>query len=179
MKRLFAGTLAALMLMAAPATAGQGGQPGGGGKGHNAMKKAHHGKRLGGRLAEKAGWPGPRHVLAAARHLRLSRQQYAALQDICDTVQKRTRAMEAALADARADLRGALDSHRLTPGQLRHLVDRMHAIEADIQYLHLWAHTQTPRILSPRQIQAYHRLKAAHGGRAPGRGGRHGKGRHG
>jgi hypothetical protein len=109
--------------------------------------------------AELNGVPGPRHVLDLAAELGLSAAQARDIQAIYDAMLaavipagERYLAAEEALE---SDLRAGAITEADLPGR----VSEVSRLEGDLATIHLTAHLQTARLLTPQQIATYNRLR--------------------
>ena len=109
--------------------------------------------------AELNGYPGPRHVLDLADSLALSPDQRARVTQIFQGMQAAARdlgrlivAGEAALDTSFA--RGTIDTVRL-----RESLAELARLEGELRRIHLGAHLDVTRHLSPLQVREYARLR--------------------
>ncbi len=114
--------------------------------------------------AELNGVPGPRHVLDFAHELGLSHEQRQRVQAIFDEMRAAVLpAGERYLAAQRAleeDFRAGTLTEQDLPGR----VAEVGRLESELATAHLAAHLKTAKVLTPKQIVAYNRLR----GYAPG-----------
>jgi len=113
--------------------------------------------------AELNGYPGPRHVLDLADSLALTPDQLARVTEIFDGMRAAARdlgrlivAGEAALDTSFA--RGTIDAIRL-----RDSLAELARLEGELRRVHLGAHLEVARHLSPHQVREYARLRGYDG----------------
>lgn len=109
--------------------------------------------------AELNGMPGPAHLLELKSEIPLSPEQAAAIDVIFQrmkadaiTAGKKLILAEQALEEA---FRGAL----LDQGTLKKLIDDAEAARAELRYIHLSSHLETPPLLTSEQISRYKVLR--------------------
>lgn len=111
------------------------------------------------KAAELNRYPGPRHALDAARELRLSAEQEAAIARI----HARMRAEAVRLGERVVALERGLDSlfaHRAADADLlRSRLQEWGRLQGELRAVHLVAHVETTRLLDPGQIERYVRLR--------------------
>ena len=104
------------------------------------------------KAAELNGYPGPDHVLELATQLGLSPQQRATIERLKRTMKKAAHLGYWLVRDERRlDLlfaEGQANDENITP-----LVQRIGSLQAEIRLVHLRAHIEMRKILSPDQIK--------------------------
>ncbi len=126
------------------------------------------------KAAELNGYPGPAHVLELAAGLGLTPEQRRKTQALFDAMQARARALGRALVDEEQRLDHLFASRRITPESLRASLARIGELQAQVRSVHLQAHLDQTRILTPEQVARYAELR---GYASPSGHGDHGKGR--
>ena len=111
------------------------------------------------KAAELNSYPGPRHVLALARELRLTDTQAGQVTAIRDRMSASARPLGAELIDRERLLdqlfaRGEITSERLT-AETAGISD----IQGRLRTVHLAAHLETRAILTPEQVAQYDKLR--------------------
>lgn len=109
--------------------------------------------------AELNSRPGPAHLLDLADELDLTADQIDRISAIHTRMQTEAIAAGEGFIAAEAALSDAFARDDLTPEGLRTLVDAAAAARADLRFVHLSRHLQTPDLLTPDQIAAYDRLR--------------------
>jgi Spy/CpxP family protein refolding chaperone len=111
------------------------------------------------KAAELNQFPGPKHVLELATELKLTDQQKTETQQIYDRMH--TEAVR--LGDLIIGKEKALDhlftSKQINSQRLRQTVADISRLQGELRVLHLQAHLETRRILSPDQIKQYDGLR--------------------
>lgn len=124
------------------------------------------------KAAELNGYPGPRHVLDLQDALGLTDRQRERTRALFESMQARARELGRALVEAERELDRSFASARITPALLASSVQRIGALQGELRAVHLQAHLQQARLLTPEQIARYAQLR----GYGRGAGGEHGNG---
>jgi hypothetical protein len=113
------------------------------------------------RAAELNGYPGPRHVLDAARdrQLVLSDDQWMAVQRVFDTMEQEARKLGARVIAEEQALEAAFRAGAITEDDLASRVSRLATTQGDLRQVHLRAHLATRALLTETQIARYHELR--------------------
>lgn len=119
--------------------------------------------------AELNHYPGPRHVLDAARELALTPEQSAALEGVFRKMDASARRLGAAYVAAERELDAFFTGGGADPARLRELTRRAGVLLGELRAAHLAAHVETRALLTPEQIAGYDRLRGyvAGAGHAP------------
>ena len=129
------------------------------------------------KAAELNGYPGPAHVLELAGELALSAEQRARTQAVWQAMDARARALGQQVVDAERELDALFASKQVTRERLGEQVDRIGVLQAQLRAVHLEAHLEQARILTPEQTTRYAARRGYAGGGAAGGGqGGHGGG---
>jgi Spy/CpxP family protein refolding chaperone len=111
------------------------------------------------KAAELNQFPGPKHVLELATELKLTDQQKTETQKIYDRMH--TEAVR--LGDLIISKEKALDhlftSKQINSQRLQQTVADISRLQGELRVVHLQAHLETRRILSPDQIKQYDGLR--------------------
>jgi Spy/CpxP family protein refolding chaperone len=113
-----------------------------------------------GMTADRAGYPGPRHVLDMAADLHLTAEQRAAMQKIFAEMHEKAVARGKELLEAEARLDEMFRDAR-PEADLREQAFRVDSIHAELRWIHLSAHLAAQKILTAEQIAQYTRLRHA------------------
>ena len=129
------------------------------------------------KAAELNGYPGPAHVLELAGELALSAEQRARTQAVWQAMDARARALGQQVVDAERELDALFASKQVTRERLGEQLDQIGALQAQLRAVHLEAHLEQARILTPEQTTRYAARRGYAGGGAAGGGqGGHGGG---
>lgn len=109
--------------------------------------------------AELNGMPGPAHVLELKDRLGLSPAQIASIEAIFLAMQTEARAAGEHFIAAEAAIEGAFRQGNLTEDRLRSLVAAAAEARANLRFIHLSRHLQTPALLTADQIARYNELR--------------------
>ena len=127
------------------------------------------------RAAELNGYPGPRHVLDAARdkQLVLTEDQTAAVQRIFEGMEQDAQKLGANVVAEEKALEAAFRAGTITEADLTARVKRLATIQGYLREVHLRAHLATRAVLSEVQIARYNEIRGYAGASAPGATGTH------
>lgn len=111
------------------------------------------------KAAELNGMPGPKHVLELNNELALDAGQKTRVQELYDDMKSRAVPLGTRLIELEKMLNDAFASGSITPARLRAYLERIAQVHAELRYVHLVAHLQTPQILSAVQLEQYRQLR--------------------
>jgi Heavy-metal resistance len=111
------------------------------------------------KAAELNGYPGPRHVVALVRQLRLSESQAAQVTTIRDRMSTAARPLGDELIDHERTLDQLFAQHAITPERLTAAMAAIGDIQGRLRAVHLAAHLETRAVLSTEQIAQYDKLR--------------------
>ena len=109
--------------------------------------------------AELNGVPGPAHLLDLRDEIGLSPAQVEAIEAIFVAMQAEAQVAGERFIAAEAAIEAAFRAGDLTPGRLRALIDTAAAARAELRYVHLSRHLDTPPLLTADQIARYTALR--------------------
>jgi len=109
--------------------------------------------------AELNGVPGPAHLLEFRDELGLTPDQVASIEAIFTEMQVEAREAGERLIAAEAAIEVAFRSGEVDADTLRTLISDAEAARADLRFVHLSRHIETPPLLSQAQVSAYSRLR--------------------
>lgn len=127
------------------------------------------------KVAELNGYAGPAHVLELATPLQLDAQQEAATRQLHERMLGEARRLGAAVLKAEAALEHAFAARHIDAGRLREQLAAIATLQGQLRAVHLEAHLEQNRILTPQQIARYAELR---GYGQPQPAGGHGRHRH-
>ena len=123
------------------------------------------GKGLGyAKAAELNGFPGPAHVLELASELGLSEAQAVATRTLHSRMQEQAKALGARVVAAEAALERDFRDGTVTEAGLTSSVAQVGQLQAELRAVHLLAHVEQRRLLSPEQVVRYMHLRGYHAG---------------
>lgn len=111
------------------------------------------------KAAELNGYPGPAHVLELAAQLSLTDEQRSKTQQLFNSMESRAQVLEHQLLEAEQSLDALFASKQITEAQLGESVSRIGSLQAQLRAVHLAAHLEQTRILSPEQTARYNELR--------------------
>ncbi len=109
--------------------------------------------------AELNGVPGPAHLLELRDEIGLSPEQVSAIEAIFAAMQAEAQAAGERLIAAEAAIEAGFRAGGLTPEALRDLIDTAAAARAELRFIHLSRHLETPPLLTADQIARYNDLR--------------------
>jgi hypothetical protein len=109
--------------------------------------------------AELNGVPGPAHLLELREQIGLSPEQVAAIETIYAQMQAQAIVAGERLIAAEAAIEARFREGNLSPEVLRELIDESAAARAELRYVHLLRHLETPPLLTAQQIARYNTLR--------------------
>lgn len=111
------------------------------------------------KAAELNGLPGPVHVLEMKDQIALSTEQQARIEALHADMRVQAVAIGKQLVSLERELDALFRARAVDTQMLRRLLDEIGATRAELRFVHLDAHLQTPKILSPEQILRYNELR--------------------
>ena len=113
------------------------------------------------RAAELNGYPGPRHVLDAARsgQLALTPEQQAGVQQVFDAMEREAKRLGARMVADEQALEAAFRGGALTDTELSGRVTRLAAMHGELRQVHLRAHLETRALLTAAQVARYDEVR--------------------
>jgi len=130
------------------------------------------------KAAELNGYPGPAHVLELAADLALSAEQRERTQRVWQEMDARAKLVGQQVVDAERELDALFASKQVTRERLAAQLDRIGTLQAQLRTVHLEAHLEQARILTPEQTSRYAALRGYSGAGAPAGHDGHGAGAH-
>jgi Spy/CpxP family protein refolding chaperone len=121
------------------------------------------------KAAELNHYPGPRHVLDLGARLPLSEAQRAETQRIYDRMHQEAVRLGALIVDKEKELDQLFATQVAQSDTLRSLTTQLAQLQGELRFVHLQAHVEMKRLLSPEQVEAYDSLRGytAGAGAAP------------
>ena len=111
------------------------------------------------KAAELNGYPGPAHVLAFAKELRLSDEQRQRVQSIFDQMHTRAVALGTEIVDRERALDQQFAKGEITAGDVAAETAKIAALQGQLRSVHLEAHLETKPLLNPHQLTIYQQLR--------------------
>jgi hypothetical protein len=121
------------------------------------------------KAAELNHYPGPRHVLDLAAQLQLSEMQRAETQKIYNNMHQEAVRLGALIVDKEKELDHLFATQAVLADTLQSLTKQIAQLQGELRLVHLQAHVEMKRLLSPEQVEAYDALRGytASAGAAP------------
>ena len=117
--------------------------------------------------AELNGYPGPMHVLELAAQLELSGAQRAQTQKTFEEMRVEAVRIGRAVVEKEAELNRLFAEGTVSPANLRLQVGEIARLQGELRVVHLRAHLEMRRLLSPHQVKKYDELRG-YGGKDSG-----------
>jgi hypothetical protein len=111
------------------------------------------------KTAELNGYPGPAHVLELSSELKLSEQQRRQTEVLFRSMQRDAVDVGNALLAEERTLDQAFAVRTITPQSLQTTLARIGQLQSRLRVVHLEAHLEQDRILTPQQNAEYARLR--------------------
>jgi Spy/CpxP family protein refolding chaperone len=114
------------------------------------------------KAAELNGYAGPKHVLELASELDLNAEQRTRTRALFASMQTKAVALGRQLVDEERKLDRLFASTSITEDSLQESVARIGELQANVRAVHLEAHLEQAKILTPEQRAHYLRLRGYH-----------------
>ncbi len=125
-----------------------------------AVRALRHGDGMGlARAAELNHFPGPRHLLDLASELGLSDDQIRRIRTIHDTMNSQAVTRGEDIIKAESHLADLFASGKPSAREVTRMTGHLGAMRGQLQAIHLLAHIEAARELTPGQISEYDRLR--------------------
>jgi Spy/CpxP family protein refolding chaperone len=111
------------------------------------------------KAAELNHYPGPKHVLELASPLQLSETQRAETQRIYDAMHAEAVHLGELILDKERDLDSLFSRKAITSHQLQNVGREIARLQGELRIIHLQAHLDTARVLTPTQMNKYDELR--------------------
>ena len=111
------------------------------------------------RAAELNHYPGPRHVLDFASQLQLSEDQRSKTQKIYDKMHEEAARLGKTILHREEELDHIFKKDEIDSNKLKTLVMEIGRLRGELRLVHLLAHLEMKRVLSPEQIRKYDELR--------------------
>lgn len=123
------------------------------------------GKGLGyAKSAELNRYPGPAHVLELTSELELSEAQLAATRALHSRMEAQAKVLGAKVVAAEGALERSFREGVASETSLKSALGQIAQLQAELRAVHLLAHVEQRRLLSPEQVTRYVHLRGYHGG---------------
>lgn len=109
--------------------------------------------------AELNGYPGPRHVLDLAQPLQLTARQETALKELFNEMQSAAGALGSEIIAQEAVLDALFRSGKVTPQNLEAQVQTLGRLQSALRHTHLRYHLSTKALMSDDQLARYSELR--------------------
>ena len=133
------------------------------------LRQLENGEGMGlARAAELNHYPGPKHALELAEELSLSAEQRVQIVEIRDRMKAEAIRLGSEILEAECTLNRRFEHQHIDEAALRSAIREIARLNGELRYVHLAAHLETTRVLTPEQVQAYDQLRGyGHGEPSP------------
>jgi len=114
------------------------------------------------KLAELNHFPGPIHVLEVSDRLGLTSSQMAATTSLFEEMRVNAVALGEELLAAELQLDQDFETESITSESLENALFEIGNLRARLRYIHLESHLQQKKLLTPKQIITYDKLRGYH-----------------
>ncbi len=114
------------------------------------------------KAAELNHFPGPKHVLDLAAALELSPDQIGKTEQLFNQMKKEAIPLGKKLVEAERELNRLFSEGTVNEENLMRQLQKISTLQSRLRYVHLQAHLEQKRILSPRQTAQYDILRGYH-----------------
>jgi len=116
-----------------------------------------------GLVADRNGFPGPRHILDMKDELKLSAAQVRDVEQLFDKMHSRAVELGNELLAREAELDRLFAQGVSEEAAVRRLLTESALLRAELRWVHINAHLEARELLSPEQRHAYHAARYASG----------------
>ncbi len=111
------------------------------------------------KAAELNGVPGPKHLLELQNEIDLSVNQIKKINALFDQMNTTAKALGTQLIQKEKELEDRFRESLPSKVELRELLGEIGEIRAELRYVHLASHLETPNVLTSDQIERYNQLR--------------------
>lgn len=115
------------------------------------------------KAAELNHYPGPKHVLELARELSLEKEQIDQTKEAYNRMHKDAVSLGRKIVEKEGFLDHLFASRKIDKEKLRTMTLEIGTLQGELRAVHLRAHLEMRRILTPHQIQRYDELRGYQG----------------
>jgi Spy/CpxP family protein refolding chaperone len=116
------------------------------------------------KAAELNHYPGPKHVMDLAEELYLSKGQLSETEEIYNKMHKEAVRLGTLIVEKEKILDSLFAEQKIDETQLQSLTARIARAQGELRFIHLRAHLEMKRVLSPEQIEKYDTLRGYESG---------------
>lgn len=111
------------------------------------------------KAAELNGVPGPKHILENEAKLDLSPEQREAIRNSFEKMKEQAINLGRQIVENEKHLEGVFRQTEITEGAVEAQTRKIAELQGNLRNVHLQAHLEMKKILSPPQVEKYNRLR--------------------
>jgi Spy/CpxP family protein refolding chaperone len=111
------------------------------------------------KIAELNGFPGPKHILENESAMNLSAEQKAEVQKSFDKMKEKAVELGKQIVEGEKELNELFQQNKIDEMTLLEKTQTIAKLQGGLRGVHLQAHLEMKRILSPQQLENYNRLR--------------------
>jgi Spy/CpxP family protein refolding chaperone len=115
------------------------------------------------KVAELNGMPGPIHILQMKDKISLTARQERSIRALYEKMKSEAIPLGEEIIRLERHLNDAFANKNVDDASLKNRLLRISSVTAELRYVHLKAHLDTPAILTPRQLSLYNELRGYSG----------------
>jgi Spy/CpxP family protein refolding chaperone len=124
------------------------------------ISKYKNGEGMGlAKIAELNQYPGPKHVLAAAKELALSKDQEAGAEKLYKTMHEQAVQIGSTIVEKEARLNTLFAEKNINQSALETALKELGRLQGELRFVHLDAHLGMQKLLTSDQLQKYDKLR--------------------
>ncbi|NIS61150.1 MAG: hypothetical protein GTO13_10735 [Proteobacteria bacterium] len=104
-------------------------------------------------------YPGPKHVLDLAKELYLSKKQLSETEEIYNRMHREAVRLGRLIVEQEKILDSLFAERKIDKTKLQSLTAGISKAQGELRFIHLRAHLQMKKVLSPKQIEKYDALR--------------------
>jgi len=116
------------------------------------------------KAAELNNYPGPLHVLELSAQLRLTETEKAKIEQVRDVMLRDAIRLGKLIVEKEGDLDKLFAGRKIDEAQLRSRVAEISSLQGELRVVHLRAHLEMVRILTPEQVKRYAEMRGYENG---------------
>lgn len=111
------------------------------------------------KIAELNGFPGPKHILENESSMNLSAEQKTEVQKSYDKMKQKAVELGKQIVEREKELNELFQQNKIDETTLQEKTQSIAKLQGELRGVHLQAHLEMKKILSPQQVENYKRLR--------------------